>query len=207
MADLLNDIGSGIPILRPLPTWNDGLSGKFETNQKIESFPGTIENVVTFYDERPFSVTLPFFFTSKEEEYEFIEFFYARQGRFTKFWMPSPYNFFKPDKDVLTSESFLVVEDNKFRDSFRGFERLWIETKSGDWIVAKITSSVIGPLGGQETINISTGFDRDIPVDEIYFSSFFYLGRFEFDKLELENITDTASRTTQKFIELIKEYP
>lgn len=121
--------------------------------------------------------------------------------------MSAPFDFFEVATAISTSDTFLVVKDRKFRDAHRGFERLFLELRNGDWLSFKITSVLIGPFGGQETLNLAAAFDRDIALEEIAKCSFIMLGRFDLDRLDFEHQTDSVSTVRQKFLELVEEYP
>lgn len=206
MADYLNNL-STYPVLKIKPDWESAIEGEFELAQKVNQYPGTIDEIVTYSDERPFNCDLPFKFLSKAEEYAFIDFFMQRKGRWGRFWMPAPHDFFEMAEDGEEGETVVIVKDRNFRDAHRGFERLLIELRNGDLLSFKITSVLPGPLGGQETLNLAVALDRDIPTEEVLKCSFIYLGRFDLDKIELEHTTSLVSSVNQKFVELIKEYP
>lgn len=206
MADFLNNL-STYPILRIKPDWVDGIEAEFELAQKVNNYAGTIDEVVTYSDERPFGCDLPFKLMSKADEYEFIEFFIQQKGRWARFWLPAPHDFFEMAEDGVEDDTFIIVKDRIFRDAHRGFERLLIEMKNGDLLTFKIISVLPGPLGGQETLNLSTALDRDIPIEDVLKCTFIYLGRFDGDRIELEYYTDRVSSSGQKFVELVKEYP
>lgn len=206
MADYLNNL-STYPVFRVQPDWENPIEGEFELNQKINSYAGTIDEVVTYSDERPFNTDLTFKLFDKAEEYEFIDFFVNRKGMWQRFWMPAPFNFFEVAEAVTTSDDFLVVKDRTFRDAHRGFERLFIELRNGDWLSFKISSVLPGPLGGQETLNLAAAFDRDIALTEIKKCSFIFLGRFDLDQITFDHYVDRASIVRQRFLELVEEYP
>lgn len=206
MADYLNDL-STYEILRIFPDWEGAISGGFELSQKINRHPGTIDQISNLSDERPFTTDLPFKFFSKEEEYEYTDFFISHKGRWKKFWLPAPHSFFEVDEAITNGQDYIVVKDREFREAHRGHERIWVELKNDDWLTFKILSVVAGPGPDQEKLTLSTTFDRDIQPSEISLCSFIYLGRLDQDVVDFEYANDVVSLSNQKFVELIKEYP
>lgn len=207
MADLLTGLG-GLPALYDKHNFAVDAGGAHEMSRQIFSFPGTIEEIINYSDERPHKLDVSFLFENKAEEYAFLEFFFDKRGRWKKFWLPSPATAFSLAVSTVIGVPSVIVKSNRFGQFYRGFERIFMELINGDNLTFQITSVQENqPIMGQDTLNLGAALDRIIlPADIVQFS-LLLCGRFDKDVAEIEYKSNVVSSCKITFLELPKEYP
>jgi hypothetical protein len=205
MADSLLDIGT--EEVFPLePNWATKPGHTYTMTRYLNQHPGTVTEISQKNPESPWVVTARFDIQSKEEEFELLSFIKDREGRVGKFWFKHPKNMFSI-KDALSNGStqVIVYEDN-FHLISQGYERIYIELLTGDIITRHVSSADWDEDNEEVQLNLATGVDRDIAVDEVLRIGRFLLVRFDDDMFRFDLDTDHKSMIRLRFKELVKEY-
>lgn len=207
MADQLTGLGTITDILRNRFDWSNIPQGMFELQREIVNFPGTVDSIVLFSEERPHRYEIEYFFDSKADEYAFINFFYGRQGDIKKFWVPAQIAYFTLDVNIANGATSIIVKKCGYAKFYKGYERIYIRTKAGDLLTFALTNVVDGPLAGQETLSIGTAINRAVAISEVEIISFLLLARFDNSEIDMDYETDLISSVKTAIVELVKEYP
>lgn len=207
MADHLNGLGSITEIFRKKINWAKDLSAEFAMARDVFGFPGSVQETIFHSENRPIKYELSITAKSKQEEYDLINFFNGKQGKYKKFWLPAQISMFSLYETIQSGATVIRIKKSNFYKKYKGIERACIELTSGDILTYKITDAYDGPQADQETIEIGTATDRAIFASDILRFGLMTLVRFDTDKLELNFFNDLLSETSLTVIELTGEYP
>lgn len=205
MADSIQDLGAVTDLLRMQPNWTSEPQLTMEFTRNILSYPGTVVNIISWFDDSPHMLDYEYFFETKQAEKELLDFFTARSGRVHPFWLLGFHQFFVLSQQITNNSPILYVKKNDFDRTYQGFERVYIRMSNGDILTKKVISVVPGPGSDELTLQVATNFDRDIPVGTEVFRLYFV--RFNIDEIKIDYGTNAAGKISAKFYELIREYP
>jgi hypothetical protein len=206
MSDQLTGLG-GKNLFTISPDWSNDIKADFELSRRIFRFPGTIEVLINYSDERPGKFDMLFRFLDKTIEYDFIDFVHTQKGRWAGFWLPGPPAFFSLDDTIQDTDLQIKITKQGIVNRFRGFERCYILLLNGDTLTYKINSVAAGPGANQETLNLGAAVDRQVKQEDIAIFTLLFYVRFDKDKFQYSYVTDTISEITTQALELVKEYP
>lgn len=206
MADQLTGLG-GKELLLIYPEWSNVPKADFQVSRRLFRFPGTVEEVINYSDERPAKFDLGFKFFTKAEEYQFLEFVTDRLGRWGGFWLPAPATFFTLADDFQATELQIKIVKQGIVERFQGFERVFFLTKDGDIKTYQINSVESGPSADQETLNVGAAASERIKPEDVVIFTLLLFGRFDKDRFQFIYETDIENQITTQFMELVKEYP
>ena len=207
MADVLSGLGGITTILRKKGIWNNQNPIDFMQSRNIFEFTGTVIELISFSDDRPQVVDIEFVNKSKQEEFELMDFFNNCEGMLKKFWFQPPQSMFTFLKDLVSGSSSITVANNGIKESWRGFERIYIELSDGDLLTYNITDIQDGENEDELFVLIDTPLDRDVFISDVRLFGFLLLVRFNADFLEFEKLTQQSSLVKTQMLELVKEYP
>lgn len=207
MADSLTGLGSNTTIFLVEPDWKSAISNEFELSSQILGYPGTVQSLLTFASKVPKIIEFKLMNLDKSTECELIEFFVARKGRFSPFWLLGHTSEFKLSQTIPAASPVLYVEDNGFVNKFKEYERIYLDMKNGDLITRQITSVVAGPAVNEITLQLDTVTDRELSNDDFHKFGMLYYVRLNKDLLDLPHESKSISSTSISFQELVNEYP
>jgi len=186
------------------PNWINTLPLNFNLNREILQFSGTKSEIINVHNYTGYNITYCFTNLNKETEFDIVNFFCSRKGKLERFWIPLWKNIFTLYSDILINSNSINVYGSNFYLVDKGFERIFIHLKNGDYITRKIIASI--SHGIYETLFLASGIDRIITNDDINCFGRFLLVRFDQDDLNIEFVNNTCSTCELKFIELPFEY-
>lgn len=187
------------------PDWTEEVLLQGLLSKTLMQYGGSVGQLWIDNYEMPKRLKMKFFIDGKTEEKELLDFFETQLGRCGKFWVPTWLNQFTLNANIGSADTIITVANHNFSNVYQGYERLFIYLSNGDIIVRKIAACV--ESGDNEILSISSAIGRDITASEILCFGLFILARFDNDKIDLEYVTSTYSKTTLQFYELIREYP
>ena len=143
----------------------------------------------------------------RAEEYEFLDFWYQQKGAWARFWMPTWQHEFAVVQPIAGAT--IVIQNVRFSRAATGNERIFLETKSGDFYVRHITTAE--DLGdGTEALTLDTAITGPIQPDQVAMMGRVILARFDQQSLRLGYATAAANRfyalAEAAVIELPNEY-
>jgi hypothetical protein len=206
VADDLQEIGSGVPVFPLYPNWAKEPNTTIGIVRKIVEFRGTAQTLISFLEEVPITFDAGFTMTTKEDEYNFIDFFNARRGKNQKFWVQHPKIAFELKASAGTGATSLNCYWNAAESNYVGFERIYILMKTGDLITRHIQNVTYNEITDVMQIDFATGLDRDLNLDNYWRIGRFLLCRYDEDALNMKHKTDLVSEASVRFYELIREY-
>jgi hypothetical protein len=205
MADSILDINPITSMWLWEPDWSDNVISNARLSKALIQYGGSPGSLWIDNYEVPKCIKMKFVAHNKIDESELLNFFEDRNGRFEKFWIPAWTTHFTLDTTIESSDTGIIVRNDKFASTYRGYERLIIILNNGDILVRKITA--VTENANTETLTISSALGVQVLATDIAFFGLFLLMRFDSDKIVLEYTTDSVSETTLQFYELIREYP
>lgn len=205
MADDLQEIGSE-PIYPHYPNWATLPNTMIQLARKIVEFRGTAQTLRSFTDYVPISFDAGFTLYSKEEEYNFLDFFDQRRGKNERFWIQHPKIAFELEQDANAGASAMVCVPNTAESSYLGYERFYIVMKTGDIITRHIQNITYNEITDKMQLDFATGLDRDVLLDNHWRIGRFILCRHDEDSLRLDHKTDLVTEASMRFYEVVREY-
>ena len=205
MANSILDTGDITAMWLWEPDWSEEVALQGLLSKTVMQYGGSSWQLWVENYEIPKRLKMKFFINSKVKEKELLDFFTTQMGRCNKFWIPTWLTQFTPLDDINDIDVTIPVQNHQFTQNYRGYERLFILLHNGDMLVRKITG--VSVVDVDEVLTISSALGRDIQTTDIAHCGLFMLARFDNDKIDLEYVTSTYSKTTLKFYELIREYP
>jgi hypothetical protein len=177
----------------------------YEDGRDIAEMEASSITIVNVTDSLPHEVAYGFMNVDKSEEKGLLDFMDWSQGRLRRFWLPVWKNTFKLQLDILIYDNTLLVDDTHFVENYQGYERIFIETKSGIFLTRKVIG-VVDNGNGTETLTIETVMDRNIAVEDIAYFGRLLLVRFEQDEIMMKHDSSSVSECKLLFRELVREY-
>ena len=207
MSDDLQDLGAITTLFRERPNWIEPVNTKLVFTKQLLNFPGASQTILGFTSDVPQRLSYNFLAPDKETEFNLITFWRARKARVEAFWAFGHRESFTLSQDALLNDASITVLNNGFLRAYRGYERIYIELKSGDILTRKIVAVAETGGGAELLLQLGTVLDRDIDIIDIRIIARLFFGRFDSDQLEMAGNTNTIDETTLEFFELVKEYP
>jgi hypothetical protein len=149
-----------------------------------------------------YSVQYGMTFMSKKDEYDVLNFFCERKGRYERFWIPIYAQMFTLAANITSGDYYFQIIDQNQYKTLHLYERLFIKLKTGDLITRKINSLNAPP----NIFGVISAFDRNILTTDIEYFGRLILGRFDQDEIEINHETDSLGNCSLQFRELSKEY-
>jgi hypothetical protein len=205
MADSILDTSPITAMWLWEPDWSDQVVSNARLSKALIQYGGSQAALWSYNYEIPKCIRMKFVAHDKTDESELLNFFEDRNGRFEKFWIPAWTTHFTLDTTIAATDTGIIVRNDQFASTYRGYERLIIILNNGDILVRKITAVTENTT--TETLTISSAMGVQVLATDIAFFGLFLLVRFDSDKIILEYTTNTVSETTLQFYELIREYP
>ena len=140
----------------------------------------------------------------REDYYYITDFFINHQGKLQRFWLPVWKNAFELVSDISSGDNIITIRNVYFNLIERGYERIFIELKNGDFITRSIMTVVDD--GDEENMFLNTSINRDISINDIKFSGRLMLVRFDDDDLDIDHRSDAVTEIQLNFKELPHEY-
>jgi len=206
MADDILNLDSS-PILREFPNYADDITGKMTQFRTVLSYPGTVQELISFSSLTPREYSLNFRFMEKKEEFDFIQFFKLVDGRVKKFWYLSEEIAFNLLIGVTTIDDRIIVRRNNFANIRRGDERIVFRMRDGDIITRLINDLIDNDVDDEYTLIFTAVFDRDIEPSDIFGIFFILPVRFDQEAVEVAYNSSEFGETDVRIKELLKEYP
>lgn len=202
MANDIRDLGIK-ERLTIRPNWQDKNQVELITSRDFASFPTTITDIFLFSQKHKTKFTFKYTCENKSSEYDIINFFSERKGRFERFWIQGYREEFILSRNITLNDTIIYVEDNGLNLVYQGYERFYIELLDEDLITRKITN--ISKVGNELLLTVSA-MDRNILKTDIGIFGRMYLVRFEKDVLEVISKTTKVSEVILNFMEVVTEY-
>lgn len=205
MADSLLDIG-GEPIFEFTPNWASRPKQSFQITRYLNQYSGTATEISEKNPEVPIDIEAQFEFPTKEDEYNFLTFIHGRIGRVNRFWFKWPKQLFTIKTALSNGSTQIIVHKDNSSLSLQGYERIYLDLSSGDTITRHVTTATLDDPNEEVELDLATGVDRDIAIDEVLQFGRILLVRLDEDLIRLSIENNFASYTTLRFHELVKEY-
>jgi len=202
MADSLTSL-SPFEVFPLEPNWARSPAPGLIYARHLEVYAGTSAGLDSITDFTPFTVRSGFSL-ERSENYDLVDFFVNRRGRWGKYWLKSLRSAFTLRVDMPSGSTILSVYDNGAYEAFEGHERIYIEMMDGDLI----TRHVINVLEVAEGLSLvlDVQLDRDVTLTNHWIIGRLMLGRFDIDKISFKHKSDAVSEAQLRFIELPTEY-
>jgi hypothetical protein len=191
----------------PYDIFNIGLDWSKHPTQTLEpyrtpiQYPGSGIYLRNITDDVQIKVSVSFTNMSKSDENALLTYFNNHKGRLNAFWFPIPKNYFTAlYYNISAADTHINIADSS-PIWLRGYERMFILTKSGSLYHAKIDN--ITTL----VMNLTTAIGGDILLTDISIFGKMIYCRFDQDDLVIKHTTTAISECDAALIELPKEYP
>ena len=208
MADSWEDLGSVTDVFTIKNDWDTNPSQGFEPYRTVIQYPGSGIKLRNITDDVAISFVLHFCTKDKSEENALLAFFYARRGRASAFWLPVPKQVWELSADVNLTFPKLLVLVNSDPQWLRGYERMFMLLKNGDYISREVVSitTVNAPPLNPNIMTVVTDMDRVVKPADVEMFGKLLLVRFDQDELELKHDSTALAECDLSFKELPKEY-
>lgn len=205
MADDYDDVGT-FEIFPFTPNWGKRISRDLILGRFIQKYLGTSSALVSYTDNVPEVVKIGITIYTKEDEYNFIDFYVNHKGKLNKFWLRSPVREFTLKEPAVSGSGAILVHRNGAVSQYQGYERIWILMNDGDILGRKVANVTDDAINDRYSLTLGTPLDRDLTVSNHVLIARLLLGRFNEDSLINDYETDRVSEEVMLFQELVKEY-
>lgn len=147
------------------------------------------------------SVNLGYTNTSKNDEYNLLNFFCRHKGQLQRFWYSVPLQYFELAANINAGDKRFSISDPSFADIWQGYEHFFMRLKNGTTIVKKMASKI-----NQMTFETISSFKDPVNVTNVKLFGRHILCRFAQDELELKYETPAISTCSVSLRELVHEY-
>jgi len=206
MADDLQGLDSS-PVLRIPVNYTSDLTGKLNMFRDVLQFPGTTQELIAYADIYPRTYELEFLFVSKQERYEFLEFWHLVRGEAKKFWYITEEIAFELVSLIGSLDTSFIVKENNFHEVRSGDERVCFRLRDGDILSRPITDLTHDEFNGEYTLETAIAFGRVIEIEDIFGIFFIVPARFDNEVAKITNQSKVASTCSLTVQEILTEYP
>ncbi|MCX8029885.1 MAG: hypothetical protein N2712_07830 [Brevinematales bacterium] len=172
----------------------------------ILNFPGTKISAYIFGNGRR-QIKASFFFKTRAEYKEFVDFYIQRKGEFSKFWVLNWINEFELTQTVTSGSILLPIKRVGFDERYTGHERIFMIVGE-DLIIRKVVDAEI--VNNQvENIIVDSGVPYTIYPSSVSMFGRVLLVRFDGQlEMNISRADDSTlyAKTTVTMIELPYEY-
>lgn len=208
MADSWEDMSGSTDIFTIGADWQTVPTQALEPFRTIIQYPGTGVKIRKITDNVQIKFTIHFGNMSKADEYALLSFFDLHRGRAKSFWLPIPKNYWTLDMDTLIGYPHYLVLKNSDPQWLRGYERMFLLLKNGDYIGREIYNiTTVSTPGQPNLMTVVTALDRVVKVMDVELFGKLILCRFDQDEIELQHVSTALSDCDLSFQELPLEYP
>lgn len=124
---------------------------------------------------------------SRQEIAEWRGWGYARQGKYSPFWMNQDQIAFNVVSDIADTDTTIDIKEIGAVSAYlleTGRLDIALQTTDGTWHYRRITNIIDGAFG-TEIITIDSAFGVNIPISQINISTWFMLSRLDADVLSI----------------------
>ena len=204
MADDLQELG-GISEFPLTPNWVTPVKASYALARRLIGSAGTRQELQSVSEWTPTLLEAMFLVDNKTDEYALLDFFYDRHGQAERFWVEHPGTSFTLLNTAPLGSLELQVERNRADLSWKGNERIYIYTTTGDKITRKVPT-MDDHDGDRLDLNLETATDRELTTDDIQLIGKLMLARFNNDTIVLDYETTNVAQFRLRFYELVEEY-
>jgi len=202
--DSIANLSRTSDLFRLKPNWMDTPKVDFEFYREVIQFVQTSIDIYNLGEGVPSMMSYGYLNVDREDYYYIVDFFVNHQGKLQRFWLPVWKNAFELTADISSGDSIITIRNVYFNLIERGYERIFIELKNGDFITRSIMTVVSD--GDDENIFLNTAIGRDISTSDIKYFGRLMLVRFDADELPIDYRSDKVTEIELGFIELPHEY-
>lgn len=204
MPDSIANLTRTTDLFSLKPNWAETPKIDFEFYREVIQFVQTSINIYDLGEDTPSMMVYGYTNVNREDYYYITDFFINHQGKLQRFWLPVWKNAFELVSDISSGDNIITIRNVYFNLIERGYERIFIELKNGDFITRSIMTVVDD--GDEENMFLNTSINRDISINDIKFSGRLMLVRFDDDDLDIDHRSDAVTEIQLNFKELPHEY-
>lgn len=146
-------------------------------------------------------------FQARADFFAFMDFFYDRRGRWSRFWVPSWHAELSPTATVANGATSLSISPVNYAtvfpitpsDLFALGNYVWLLSNGGDFHVSKVTS-VAGT--SPEVLTLATATSVQFTLGQ-FIAGFLYSVRFAQDDLRMDFFGANNAETQTAFVEVL----
>lgn len=193
--------------MKKVPNWVQEPVHETIMTRNIKEFPGTIQEIQSFYDNPSRKITFGYMCDGYQEIFDMWDFFNSMEGRVNHFWVMDKREAFTLAIDHASGMTSLEVENNRFKNNYRGHERIFVLKTNGDLLTRQVINVTDGATDATLLLTLDTALSWDIDRADVSILGRLYLVRFDVDELTLKFANPKLAEFRVSFHELLREYP